>query len=81
MYIKTQSNNKSLIKLTSRQLKDKDFNITPYSQGGKSTIENLKMYCKAHNQFDAIQVFGKRKMQNYLGKNSEARNKGFTDVF
>jgi hypothetical protein len=43
--------------------------LIPYSHGGKTTIENLKMYCKAHNQFDAIQVFGKEKMQTYLWQN------------
>lgn len=41
----------------------------PFAQGGKNTQANLKMNCKAHNNFDAITIFGMNKMKPYLNKN------------
>jgi 5-methylcytosine-specific restriction endonuclease McrA len=33
--------------------------VVPFSQGGKSTVENLRAICPAHNQLLAEQAFGK----------------------
>ncbi len=42
--------------------------IIPYAKGGKSSFENLKLLCPAHNQLSAIQAYGLQKMQTYLVK-------------
>jgi hypothetical protein len=40
--------------------------IIPISMGGKSTTENLRMLCKAHNQRAAIEKLGFYKMNTYI---------------
>jgi sulfur relay (sulfurtransferase) DsrC/TusE family protein len=40
--------------------------IKAFAHGGENSEENLKLFCKSHNQFDAIKVFGREKMQQYL---------------
>jgi len=41
--------------------------IEPLARGGESTIDNMRMRCRAHNQYEAERVFGsgfmKRKRQ------------------
>jgi hypothetical protein len=39
--------------------------LKPFSLGGENSKANLKIYCKGHNQFDAIKIFGAKKMQGY----------------
>jgi hypothetical protein len=36
--------------------------IVPYSLGGKSNVENIRLLCRAHNQRAAIDHFGIQKM-------------------
>jgi hypothetical protein len=40
--------------------------ITPKAKGGTNNIENLKLYCRAHNQLSAIQQFGFGHMDKYI---------------
>ncbi|MES2769030.1 MAG: HNH endonuclease signature motif containing protein [Bdellovibrionota bacterium] len=40
--------------------------ITPIAMGGKTTIQNLRLLCRTHNQRAAIEKFGFQKMQPYL---------------
>ena len=42
--------------------------IAPYSVGGLSTPENLRLRCQAHNIRAAVEHFGLRKMQTYMNK-------------
>jgi hypothetical protein len=42
--------------------------IIPVAMGGKSTVENLRLRCHAHNQRAAIEKFGFRKMNLYINK-------------
>jgi len=41
--------------------------VVPFARGGKATVENLRLRCSAHNQYEAERVFGvdfmKRKRQ------------------
>ena len=39
--------------------------IKPFAQGGKTTFDNLKLLCPAHNRLSAIQAYGLPKMQKY----------------
>lgn len=32
--------------------------VVPYAVGGKATVENIEMRCRAHNIYEAEQVFG-----------------------
>jgi hypothetical protein len=41
--------------------------IIPYAKGGKTSVENLKLFCLAHNQLAAIQAYGLNKMQRFWG--------------
>lgn len=43
--------------------------IIPYSLGGTHTVENLKLYCRSHNQRSAIKTLGLQKMGGYLNGN------------
>ncbi len=40
--------------------------ILPKATGGGSTLDNLRVLCKAHNQLAAIEVFGLTKMNPYI---------------
>jgi hypothetical protein len=42
--------------------------IIPFAKGGKTSVENLKLLCLAHNQFTAIQAYGRTKMQTFWKK-------------
>jgi len=33
--------------------------------GGTTTLENLRVLCRSHNQWQALQSFGREKMQSY----------------
>jgi hypothetical protein len=37
--------------------------VVPFALGGKNTSENLKLYCKSHNQFDQINDFGQAQFE------------------
>jgi 5-methylcytosine-specific restriction endonuclease McrA len=39
--------------------------IIPFAKGGKTSVENLKLLCPAHNQLAAIQAYGITKMQEF----------------
>ncbi|MFL5261618.1 MAG: HNH endonuclease [Anaeromyxobacteraceae bacterium] len=32
--------------------------VVPAALGGPSTVENLRLHCRSHNQLDAEQIFG-----------------------
>jgi 5-methylcytosine-specific restriction endonuclease McrA len=34
--------------------------VTPYGAGGATTVDNLQLRCRAHNQFEASEFFGSR---------------------
>jgi 5-methylcytosine-specific restriction endonuclease McrA len=34
--------------------------VVPYSRGGAATEENIELRCRAHNQYEAAEVFGQR---------------------
>ena len=40
--------------------------IQPISLNGKSTLENLRLLCRAHNQLEAIQQLGFKQMDRFL---------------
>lgn len=40
--------------------------IVPYSKGGQTSIENLRLRCRPHNQLAAIQEFGLEKMAKFV---------------
>jgi hypothetical protein len=40
--------------------------IYPKALGGSDTKDNLRLLCRAHNQWAAIQIFGRKKMEKYL---------------
>jgi len=42
--------------------------IHPKALGGPETKDNLRLLCKAHNQWAAIQIFGHKKMEKYLNR-------------
>jgi hypothetical protein len=37
---------------------------TPVARGGQATVENLRMICKRHNQYEAERIFGSAFMQS-----------------
>ncbi|MDZ4676223.1 MAG: HNH endonuclease signature motif containing protein [Oligoflexia bacterium] len=41
--------------------------ITPKALGGDNAFENLRLLCRSHNTFHAIQVFGQNRMDHFLG--------------
>jgi hypothetical protein len=44
--------------------------VVPVARGGRSTVENLRLRCRAHNQYEAERAFGVEFMR---GKRGEAR--------
>jgi hypothetical protein len=44
--------------------------VIPVARGGQSTVENLRLRCRAHNQYEAEQVYGRDFMDE---KREEAR--------
>jgi len=40
--------------------------INPIAMGGKTSLQNLRLLCRAHNQRAAINKFGLQKMQNHF---------------
>lgn len=42
--------------------------VKPFALGGSHELENLKLYCKTHNQRAAIKAFGQEKMDFYLNE-------------
>ena len=50
--------------------------IQPVARGGKSTIENLRLLCRAHNQFEAERAFGMKFIQEKSTAGRRALSKG-----
>jgi 5-methylcytosine-specific restriction endonuclease McrA len=42
--------------------------IHPFALGGSSTKENLTYLCATHNRLRAIEVYGEKKMKQFLGR-------------
>jgi hypothetical protein len=42
--------------------------VKPLALGGTTTSENLRVLCRAHNQWQALQSFGPEKMQRHWGQ-------------
>lgn len=40
--------------------------IKPFALGGATSVENLRLRCRAHNQLGALEVFGARKMSRFI---------------
>ncbi|MBL7666047.1 MAG: HNH endonuclease [Bacteriovoracaceae bacterium] len=40
--------------------------IQPYALGGKTSVDNIRLYCRAHNQRAAIKTYGQKKIQTFL---------------
>jgi 5-methylcytosine-specific restriction endonuclease McrA len=38
--------------------------VVPVAKGGKTTVENLRLRCRGHNQLEADRAFGKRFMDS-----------------
>lgn len=55
----------------SRQLLEYD-HIEPVARGGEATVENLRLRCRAHNQYAAEVVFGAAFMANKRERRREA---------
>jgi hypothetical protein len=47
--------------------------VDPWAAGGESTIENLRLRCRAHNQRYARQYFGKSRVEAALRRSSRRR--------
>ena len=47
----------------------------PIARGGKSTVENVRLRCRAHNQYEAERAFGAEFMSD---KRAEARSRART---
>jgi len=47
-----------------------------YALGGESTVENLRLVCRGHNQLYAEQVFGRGRIQNILNFRKQAAAQG-----
>jgi hypothetical protein len=41
--------------------------LEPYARGGKATVANVSLRCRAHNQYEAILVFGPNSPRGELG--------------
>jgi len=50
--------------------------VTPVARGGEATIGNLRLRCRAHNQYEAERTFGEEFMR---GKRAAARGSGATE--
>jgi hypothetical protein len=44
--------------------------ITPVARGGESTVGNIRLLCRAHNQLEAERVFGENFMEHKREQNS-----------
>ncbi|HET9555072.1 MAG TPA: HNH endonuclease [Anaeromyxobacteraceae bacterium] len=42
--------------------------VLPAARGGPSTIDNLRVLCRFHNDLAARQVFGEAWMQRHAGR-------------
>lgn len=56
------TNGKRCVKTTQLEFAHK----IPFACGGRTTPDNLQLFCKAHNLYDGIQFFGLKKMQRYF---------------
>ena len=39
---------------------------TPVARGGDHAVENLRLYCRVHNQLAAVKEFGLKHMREYV---------------
>jgi hypothetical protein len=42
--------------------------VKPFALGGNNIEENILLYCRAHNQLTAIEIFGQQKIYEFYGK-------------
>jgi 5-methylcytosine-specific restriction endonuclease McrA len=47
--------------------------IIPFARGGKSTVDNLRLRCRTHNQLEADRAFGTRFMEEKRRRRDDAR--------
>ena len=40
--------------------------IHPFALGGQTTVENLRLTCRAHNQLAAVHTYGRKKMSRFV---------------
>jgi 5-methylcytosine-specific restriction endonuclease McrA len=45
-----------------------DHHITPYSKGGKNTLDNLRLVCKNHNTRQFVLDFGSKSLEKITQK-------------
>lgn len=57
---------------SSRRLIEYD-HVVPVAQGGESTVENLRLRCRAHNQYEAERAFGADFMKTMREQARETR--------
>jgi 5-methylcytosine-specific restriction endonuclease McrA len=48
--------------------------VIPVARGGSSTVDNVRLRCRAHNQLEAERLFGARFMEDKRGPNASAAN-------
>jgi hypothetical protein len=42
--------------------------VRPVALGGRSTVDNVRLECGAHNQYEAVRVFGREHMARFSGE-------------
>lgn len=50
--------------------------IVPVARGGKSTVENLRLMCRAHNQYEAERVFGREFIRSARARKNTVHERG-----
>jgi 5-methylcytosine-specific restriction endonuclease McrA len=38
----------------------------PFAKGGKNSEQNIKLYCRSHNQLTALEIFGQEKKNKWV---------------
>jgi hypothetical protein len=39
--------------------------VRPVALGGQATVDDLRLECATHNQYEAVRVFGRRHMARF----------------
>jgi hypothetical protein len=50
----------------------------PVARGGQATVENIRLRCRAHNQYAAVQMFGAEFMRRKMARKGEESESGGT---